>query len=58
MQITPDRIAPIREAVQTERLVNTAVRLIEIPSPTRDAAAVSDALAAILGDDGFTVERA
>ncbi len=43
--------------VNRDRLVETAVRLIEVPSPTGDAGAVSDRLAEILADDGFEVER-
>ncbi|MDR3637878.1 MAG: M20/M25/M40 family metallo-hydrolase [Isosphaeraceae bacterium] len=43
--------------INRERLVETAVRLIEVPSPTGKGRAVADRLAALLGDDGFTVER-
>lgn len=47
----------IRCAVNTERLLETAVQLIEVPSPTRSAAAVADRLAERLRADGFSVER-
>ncbi len=47
----------IRTAVSRERLLETAVALVEIPSPTRSADAVSDRLAEILVNDGFEVER-
>ena len=47
----------IRQLVSKERLLDTALRLIEIPSPTRSAAAVADCLADVLVSDGFTVER-
>lgn len=35
----------------------TAIALVEVPSPTCSAGAVSDRLAEILQNDGFTVER-
>src|SRR5690606_13366506 len=40
-----------------DRLVATALRLIEVPSRTGEAGAVSDRLADILQRDGFAVER-
>src|SRR5260370_515757 len=40
-----------------ERLLNTAARLIEVPSPTGAAGAAADRLAEILSSDGFPVER-
>jgi acetylornithine deacetylase/succinyl-diaminopimelate desuccinylase-like protein len=47
----------LRGAIQRERLVETAVRLIEIPSPTRSAAAVADRLAELLANEAFHVQR-
>ena len=47
----------LKSHVNRERLVETARRLIEVPSPTGDAGEVSDRLAEILEVDGFTVER-
>ncbi|OWK38256.1 M20 family metallopeptidase [Fimbriiglobus ruber] len=44
-------------AVNTQRLLDTAVRLIARPSPTGSAGAAADELAAILTEDGFAVER-
>ena len=44
-------------AVNPKRLLQTATALVEVPSPTRNAGAVADRLAAILGKDGFRVER-
>jgi acetylornithine deacetylase/succinyl-diaminopimelate desuccinylase-like protein len=44
-------------AIDRDRLIETAVRLIEVPSPTGDAGAVSDRLAEMLKRDGFAVER-
>ena len=57
MQIDESIVQRVREAVSSERLLETAVGLIEIPSPTRSARAVADRLAEILGGDGFPVER-
>ena len=47
----------LTDAIQTDRLLETAIRLIEVPSPTRSAADVSDRLDQILRDDAFLVER-
>ncbi len=47
----------LRAAVDTDRLIDTAVRLIEVPSPTCSAGDAADRLAQILTDDGFEVER-
>jgi acetylornithine deacetylase/succinyl-diaminopimelate desuccinylase-like protein len=44
-------------AVNPRRLLDTAVRLIAIPSPTGDAGACADALADLLRADGFVVAR-
>ncbi|MCX6044447.1 MAG: M20/M25/M40 family metallo-hydrolase [Chloroflexi bacterium] len=50
-------VEKIRQSVNPQRLVDTAVALIEIPSPTRSAGDVANKLAEILTQDGFTVER-
>ena len=50
-------IEQVSEAIDPQRLIDTAVKLIEVPSPTRSAAAVADRLAEILIEDGFVVER-
>jgi acetylornithine deacetylase/succinyl-diaminopimelate desuccinylase-like protein len=50
-------IEQIRHSIQPERLVETAIALIEVPSPTRSAGAVADRLAGLLAADGFVVER-
>ena len=47
----------ILQAIDEERLLDTAVALIEIPSPTLSAGAVADKLAEILVAEGFAVER-
>jgi len=58
-QLTIDRsrIEAARNAVRLDRLLDTAIKLVEIPSPTCDAGRVSDRLAEILQADGFAVER-
>ena len=45
------------EAVDERRVTDTAVRLCAAASPTKSAGPAADALAAILREDGFTVER-
>lgn len=57
MTLTPQVEQQIKSAVRRDRLLNTAVRMIAVPSPTRDAGAVSDTVAEILTQDGFQVER-
>ena len=47
----------IDRTVDRQRLIDTAVALIEVPSPTRSAGAAADRLAQILADDGFPVQR-
>lgn len=49
--------ARIHESVDRERLVQTAIDLVGIPSPTRSAGAVLHRMAEILKDDGLSVER-
>jgi acetylornithine deacetylase/succinyl-diaminopimelate desuccinylase-like protein len=50
-------IERVKPHVDRRRLVETARRLIEVPSPTGDAGAVSDRLAELLAADGFEVQR-
>ena len=50
-------IEKITRAVDEKRLLDTAVSLIELPSPTLSARAVADRLAEILVAEGFAVER-
>jgi acetylornithine deacetylase/succinyl-diaminopimelate desuccinylase-like protein len=50
----PERL---RRAVDRRRLLDTAQRLIAVPSPTGEAGAVCDCLGQILKEDGFAVER-
>jgi len=49
--------AALGSAVDAERLVNTAVELVAVPSPTREAGDAADCLASLLRDDGFEVQR-
>ena len=55
--MTDNTMAKIVESVDEKRLLDTAVSLIEVPSPTLSAGAVADRLAEILAAEGFTVER-
>ena len=57
MSPSPETHAKIRNAVNHDRLVDLAVKLVEIPSPTRSAAKVADRLAGIFSEDGFDVRR-
>src|SRR5262245_22810421 len=47
----------LHQALQRQRLVDTAVQLIAVPSRTGEAGAAADRLAEILAADGCTVER-
>jgi acetylornithine deacetylase/succinyl-diaminopimelate desuccinylase-like protein len=49
--------AKIRSAVKRERVLDTAIKLIEIPSRTGEAGAACERLAELLTRDGFKVER-
>lgn len=57
MPVSSEILDRIRSAVNRERLLDTAVALVSVPSPTREAGAVADRLAALLTADGFIVER-
>ena len=57
MTIDPAIIERLKSHVNRHRLVETARRLIDVPSPTGQAKAVSDRLAEILAADGFQVDR-
>jgi len=50
-------VSDLRSLVQPGRLLALARRLVSIPSPTGQAGAVLDALAAYLEAEGFTVDR-
>lgn len=55
--MTESLLNQLEASIQVDRLVDTAVKIIEIPSPTLSAKAVSDRLTDLLKDDGFVVER-
>jgi acetylornithine deacetylase len=57
MDPTSAIVERVRPHVDRRRLVETARRLIEVPSPTGEAGAVSDRLAELLAADGFAVWR-
>lgn len=57
MQLDASVLDRLRAAVRVDRLLDTAIKLIEIPSPTCHAGAVAARLAEILAADGFAVER-
>jgi succinyl-diaminopimelate desuccinylase len=47
----------LRQAVNRQRLLETAQKLVAVPSRTGEAGAVHDCLATLLTGEGFTVER-
>jgi acetylornithine deacetylase/succinyl-diaminopimelate desuccinylase-like protein len=47
----------LQQAVNRQRLVDTARKLIAVPSPTGEAGAAADCLADLLKSEGFVVER-
>lgn len=51
---TPDRL---RRAVNRRRMLDTAVKLVAVPSRTGEAGPVLDLLADLLKQDGFVVQR-
>jgi acetylornithine deacetylase/succinyl-diaminopimelate desuccinylase-like protein len=52
-----ETIERLRPFVRRDRLVETAVALIAVPSRTGEAGAASDRLASLLAEGGFAVER-
>jgi acetylornithine deacetylase/succinyl-diaminopimelate desuccinylase-like protein len=57
MRGAPEILERIGKTVRRQRLLETALRLIEVPSPTCHAGAVADVLAEMLTQEGFHVER-
>src|SRR5438309_10889689 len=47
----------LKLAVNRDRLVDTVVQLVSVPSRTGEAGAAADRLATMLAGDGFAVER-
>jgi acetylornithine deacetylase/succinyl-diaminopimelate desuccinylase-like protein len=44
-------------AINRQRLIDTVVKLVEVPSRTGEAGAAADRLAQLLSEDGFKVQR-
>src|SRR3954447_850382 len=57
MEPNPSLRERLRQAVGRARLLDTATRLVAVPSRTGEAGAAADCLADILGADGFDVGR-
>ena len=57
MKPNADALDAIRPFLRADRLLKTAVALVEVPSKTGEAKAVLDRLAELLRADGFAVER-
>jgi acetylornithine deacetylase/succinyl-diaminopimelate desuccinylase-like protein len=57
MNDTASLSARLGKAVNRQRLVDTALRLIAVPSRTGEGGAVADCLAQLLREDGFQIER-
>src|SRR5689334_13194531 len=57
MDLHPALLDRLRGAVKRQRLVDTAVQLVAVPSRTGEAGAAADRLANLLASDGFSVER-
>jgi acetylornithine deacetylase/succinyl-diaminopimelate desuccinylase-like protein len=57
MNVDPEMLDRVKGHADQRRLLETALALIEIPSPTGKAGEVSDRLAQILLADGFNVDR-
>lgn len=57
IQPTSTLVSRLRKAVSRKRLLDTALNLISVYSPTGSARDVLDCLADILQKDGFTVQR-
>jgi len=58
MSLDLNTVDAVCDGVDRDRLLRTAVELVDIPSPTRSAAQVADHLANRLTDAGFEVSRA
>jgi len=56
-RLDPAVVAAIRQAIDPQRLAETALALIAVPSPTRSAGQVANRLAELLAAEGFAVDR-
>src|SRR6516225_4215886 len=54
----PSHVDSVGRSANRQRLIDTATKLIALPSPTGHAGAASDCLAELLARDGFRVQRA
>src|SRR5438128_5393404 len=57
MRLPPGIRERLGQAVNRQRLVETVVQLVRVPSRTGEAGAAADCLAQLLESDGFSVER-
>jgi len=57
MTFAADVCERLGQAVNRDRLVDTVLELVSVPSRTGEAGAVADRLAELLAGDGFAVER-
>lgn len=55
--MNPALLNQLAQTIDRRRLIDTAVALVEVPSPTRSAGAAADRLETILAADGFSVRR-
>src|SRR5687767_4945049 len=53
----PALLDRVRSLVRRDRLLDTAIRLVSVPSPTGEAGAALDTLAGLLAADQFDVRR-
>jgi acetylornithine deacetylase/succinyl-diaminopimelate desuccinylase-like protein len=57
MTFSASQVEAVRKSFDRRRLIDTAVQLVAVPSPTGEAGCAADRLAQLLAADGFTVER-
>ncbi len=57
MPLISNAVDRISAGVDRQRLLDTAIALMEVPSPTCEAGDVADRLEELLTEDGFDVER-
>src|SRR5438105_324828 len=57
MELPPGIRERIGRAVNRQRLVDTVVQLVRVPSRTGEAGAAAECLAQLLASEGFPVER-
>lgn len=57
MKLSPSLIESVKQAVNRQRLIDTVVQLVSVPSKTGEAEGAHNRLAELLTRDGFSVER-